>query len=108
MTNLYYIENCGCDDTTKGLTRMTENEFSFFKNIVENLNKNSSYRCMPTIEVYKIPDSLIRLATKEDDKDCIVFLDNTEYVLTESLYSYKYYDDLGFVNVFTEGVEKVI
>lgn len=39
MTNLYYIENVGCDDTTHGLARMTDEEFEVFKRVVENLNK---------------------------------------------------------------------
>ena len=39
MTNLYYIENVGCDDTTHGLARMTDEEFAVFKRVVENLNK---------------------------------------------------------------------
>lgn len=63
MTNLYYIENIGCDDTTHGLASMTDEEFVVFKRVVENLNKNSTYECMPTIAVYKISDSFIRQAT---------------------------------------------
>ena len=43
MLNLYYIENMGCDDTTRGLARMTDEEFAVFKRVVENLNKNSTY-----------------------------------------------------------------
>ena len=54
---LYFIENCGCDDTTRGLVRLDENEFAKFKEIVENLNKNSQYGCMPTIEVYETEES---------------------------------------------------
>lgn len=31
MTNLYYIQNVGCDDTTHGLARMTDDQFATFK-----------------------------------------------------------------------------
>ena len=54
MLNLYYIENMGCDDTTHGLARMSDEEFAVFKRVIENLNKNSTYGCMPTIAVYKM------------------------------------------------------
>ena len=43
---LYLILNNGCDDTTKGLVRMTYAQFDFFKTAIENLNKNSTYCCM--------------------------------------------------------------
>lgn len=49
LTNLYLIRNCGCDDTTTGLARMTDEEFEFFKTVIENLNRNSPYGCMPMI-----------------------------------------------------------
>lgn len=46
---LYFIENCGCDATTRGLIRLNEQDFIKFKEFVQNLNKNSTYGCMPTI-----------------------------------------------------------
>ena len=49
---LYLIANNGCDDTTHGLVRFTDEEFSIFKENVENLNRNSTYGCMPTISVF--------------------------------------------------------
>ena len=81
MTNLYYIENQGCDDTTHGLAYMTDEEFAVFKRVVENLNKNSTYGCMPTIEVYRINDSFIEPATHDNSKDEILYMDDSKYVL---------------------------
>lgn len=81
MNNLYYIENVGCDDTTHGLTRMTDDQFEMFKNIIENLNKNSTYGCMPTINVYKIDDSFIRPARDDDSSEWILYMDDRMYVL---------------------------
>ena len=83
MTNLYYIENVGCDDTTHGLARMTDDQFATFKSIIENLNKNSTYRCMPTINVYKIDDSFVRPARDTDSRCNILYMDDREYVLAD-------------------------
>lgn len=58
--NYYYIENIGCDDKT-------------VKSIIENLNKNSTYACMPKIEVYNIDESFIGPATDEDSDNEIMF-----------------------------------
>lgn len=60
MSNLYYIENQGCDDTTYGLARITDEDFPKFKEIIENLNENSYYGCMPTIQVWRIDEEDIR------------------------------------------------
>lgn len=79
MNNLYLIRNCGCDDTTTGLARMTDEQLSFFKNIIENLNKNSTYSCMPTIEVFKIDMDLLKDVTDEDDGDTVMYLDDRKY-----------------------------
>ena len=104
MSDLYYIENIGCDDTTHGLARMTDDEFALFKNVVENLNKNSTYGCMPVINVYKIPESFIRPACNNDDTYGILYMNDEQYVLSDYLYSYSL--DGGFT--YKEGVEKVI
>ena len=58
MKEKYMIYNEGCDDTTKGIFEFTEEEFLFLNNLFEELNKNSSYGCMPKIFIYK-QDSLI-------------------------------------------------
>jgi hypothetical protein len=86
MEKLYYIENIGCDDTTHGLVRISDEDFPKFKSFVENLNKNSTYGCMPTIEVYEISEDQIRLATEEDEEDCdweLLYLDDKKYVTIE-------------------------
>lgn len=59
MSNLYYIENIGCDDCTIGLARISDEDFPKFKEIIENLNKNSYYGYMPTIQVWRIDESSI-------------------------------------------------
>lgn len=88
MVNLYYIRNVGCDDETTGLARLTDEQLYFLKNIVENLNKNSTYGCMPTMYVYKIDEDMIREATDEDREDHtyrIMYLDDREYVLKDGI-----------------------
>lgn len=107
MTNLYYIENVGCDDTTHGLARMTDEEFAVFKSVVENLNKNSTYGCMPTIDVYKINDSFIRQATDDDSSENILYMVDGKYVLKEYLYECKFIDH-SLVTTLNEGVERVV
>ena len=104
MTNLYYIENVGCDDTTHGLARMTDEEFAVFKRVVENLNKNSTYKCMPTIAVYKISDSFIRQATNDDSSENIIYMADGKYALLGSIYTWS--RDSGLT--LKEEVEEVI
>ena len=81
--NLYLIENNGCDATTYGVARMTDEEFEKFKEIVTNLNKNSTYGCMPTIDVYEIQDSDIVELEGEVPRglyaENILYLDNKRY-----------------------------
>lgn len=60
MSNLYYIENQGCHDTTCGLARISDEDFPKFKEIIENLNKNSYCGCMPTIQVWRIDEKDIQ------------------------------------------------
>lgn len=83
MTNLYLIRNCGCDDTTIGLSYMTDDEFNFFKKVIEDLNENSTYGCMPVIEVYKVDEDMLREATDDDDKDDILTVDDRKYVFKD-------------------------
>lgn len=83
MTNLYLIRNCGCDDTTHGLARMTDEQFKFFKTVIENLNKNSTYGCMPTIDVHKLNEDLLRESTDEDSIENMLYLDDCKYVLKD-------------------------
>lgn len=104
MLNLYYIENMGCDATTHGLARMTDEEFAIFKRVAENLNKNSTYGCMPIISVYKINDSFVRLATDNDDLDDILYMDSSKYVLSDNICTWSLDNGLEL----KEGVEKVV
>ena len=84
MSNLYLIRNCGCDDTTTGLARMSNEQLDFLKTVIENLNKNSTYGCMPTIDVYRIDEDFIRDFTDEDREDNALYLDDKRYALKEA------------------------
>lgn len=81
MTNLYYIKNIGCDDLTKGLAIIPDEFWDIFQTTIENLNKNSTYCCMPEIEVYKIDENMIKEATKDDTEYDIMYLNGNKYVL---------------------------
>lgn len=91
MTDLYYIRNCGCDDETTGLAIIPEAQFAAFKQIIEDLNKNSTYGCMPTICVYKIDESMLRKPNDFDVDSEILYLGEKNYVLK---HEYKRYDKL--------------
>lgn len=104
MLNLYYIENMGCDDTTHGLARMSDEEFAVFKRVIENLNKNSTYGCMPTIAVYKISDSFIRQATDNDSSENILYMADGKYTLLDSIHTWSL--DSGYA--LKEEAEEVI
>lgn len=87
--SLYYIENMGCDDTTHGLVRIPDEHLLTFITFITNLNKNSQYGCMPTIDVYRIKDvTILREAigpnedNDGDDPRNILHLDGKKYVLT--------------------------
>lgn len=105
MLNLYYIENVGCDDTTHGLSYMTDDQFSMFKIVVENLNKNSTYGCMPKIFVYRINDSFIRASTENDPDYNILYMNNGKYVLEDGIFAWSN-EDFNFI--CKEGVERVV
>lgn len=79
---LYYVVNSSCDDETRGLVRISDEDFPKFKAFIENLNKNSTYGCMPTIAVYKVEMDSFR---KKTDDDNVVrnwlYLDDEVYVL---------------------------
>ena len=88
MEKLYYLENCGCDDTTHGLVRIPDEDFPKFKTFIENLNKNSTYGCMPRIHVYEIDESKIRLWNENDcDSDRLYFEDRIYAIDTEYRWS---------------------
>ena len=83
MASLYYVENAGCDDSTCGLVEIPDEHFPAFKTFIENLNKNSTYGCMPTISVYKIDRSNIRPYDEEtDSKSEWLYFEGGIYTLT--------------------------
>lgn len=63
---LYFIENQGCDDETYGLARLDDKEYDFFNNIIQNLNRHSSYGCMPTIRLTLIDENKVEKVTPEE------------------------------------------
>ena len=103
--NLYFIENQGCDATTYGLALINDDEFPRFKMLIENLNKNSYYGCMPVISVYRISiDDLkeIKYNPKAEiwdddyvDKDAVFYLDDKTYTFKKEYFSY--YNELSCV-----------
>ena len=103
MSDLYYIENIGCDDETRGLVNIPDEIIPWFKNFIENLNKNSQYGCMPTIEVYKIDETFIRPVTDKDSEASILHLNTGEYVMAKEIRHYKHAEGFKLV----EGVERI-
>ena len=101
MEELYYIMNIGCDDVTHGLAIIPKEFFNTFKEIIENLNENSQYSCMPTIEVYKINKDILREATDNDKPYNILHLGEKKYVLKELIYDYK-------TDNYIKGVDQII
>lgn len=87
MTSLYYIENEGCDDTTHGLARISDEDFPKFQSIIENLNKNSTYGCMPKIAVYRVEESDMREMDEDEEvgafDDYIFHLDGKRYTFAQ-------------------------
>ena len=64
---LYFIANAGCDATTYGIARISDEDFPKFKTIIENLNQNSYYGCMPTIQVFNISPEMLKQCNKDKD-----------------------------------------
>lgn len=95
---LYYIANRGCDATTYGLARISDEDFPKFKTFIENLNKNSYYGCMPTISVYEISADELREFEYDPKKDCfdddyverhnILYLDGKTYTFVKEYGEY--------------------
>ena len=87
MTKLYYIENEGCDATTYGLVRISDEDFPKFRSFVENLNRNSHYGCMPVISVSEIDEKFIHPYIKPEDNEAwyidedILWLDGIAYTI---------------------------
>lgn len=111
MDNLYFIINVGCDDETCGLARISDEDFPKIKTIIENLNKNSHYECMPTIRLYRItnPELLEEVTDEESDyrSGRFLYLDGARYILGTRNNIYEYNDVLGRCELI-KGVEQVI
>ena len=101
MEEIYYIRNIGCDDETRGLAIIPKEFFNTFKGIIENLNENSQYGCMPTLDVFKIDKNVLREATDDDKPYNILHLGEKKYALKEPIYDYE-------TDNYIKGVEKVI
>lgn len=96
--NLYFIENQGCDATTYGLTSLSDKEFAKFKTIVENLNQNSYYGCMPVISVYKVnPKDIVEFTYNPSaacwehdyvDLENIFYFNSKTYTFADKYFSY--------------------
>ena len=95
---LYFIANSGCDATTYGIARISDEDFPKFKQIIENLNENSYYGCMPVISVYKIDMSQLREFEYNPDSSCwdddyidqadVFYLDGKTYTFAEEYFNY--------------------
>jgi hypothetical protein len=79
---LYFIANQGCDATTHGLVKLSDEDFAKFKSFIADLNKNSYYGCMPTISVYKISMSDL----KEIDYDPALYSWDEGYVSLDEVF----------------------
>lgn len=96
---LVLIVNSGCDATTKGLVEVNEKELNLLCETFYFLNKNSSYSCMPTIELYKIQEDKLRelplIGDLEeevfDTDDVLYFKNGKRFTFLEHL---DYYDTI--------------
>ena len=61
------IENMGCDDSTFGVAKFSDEGLLEFVKVVRELNRNSTYRCMPKICLYEVKaDDLICVGSIQD------------------------------------------
>lgn len=89
MEKLYYVCNVGCDDTTCGLVRISDEELPRFKKFIENLNKNSTYGCMPKIYVYELSENDICPADDNTPNYERLYLGDSVYALSDSCNRYE-------------------
>lgn len=88
---LYLIANTGCDDVTYGLARFNDKELAWFKNLVTNLNMNSTYGCQPTISLSYIPEDFLEDISNKVDNDKYgvfgkLYLDGHVYIVNGDKY----------------------
>ena len=50
----YKILNIGCDDETEGVFEFSKEQFEFLNKVFTELNKNSTYGCMPKIYIEEV------------------------------------------------------
>ena len=50
----YKIENIGCDDETVGVFEFTDEQADFLNSVFTELNKISTYGCMPRIYIKSV------------------------------------------------------
>lgn len=53
------IDNNGCDDTTRTIMDLKQEELDFMIRFAKENNKNSRYQCQPSIEIYKDFEEII-------------------------------------------------
>lgn len=59
---LYLVVNLGCDAETSGILELNDDERKKFFQFFKNLNRNSTYGCMPKIRLYEISwDDLVEV-----------------------------------------------
>ncbi len=100
MDNVYLIENCGSEGVTRGIAVLSDDDFAKFKEIIENLNKNSCYIGMPVIEVYKVKMNDFKecnLAAKPYDDDYtdapeVFYFGDKTYTFKDEYYHCRYCD----------------
>lgn len=96
--SLYLIQNFGCDASTTGLANLSDTELDTFKKVIRDLNKNSYYGCMPTIEIYKIDEScIVECEYNKDlsvwdeghvDRDELLYLNDKTYTFADGYDKY--------------------
>jgi hypothetical protein len=80
---LYHITNSGCDDDTFGLAIIKDEHFPAFAEIIRNLNKNSTYSCMPTITVCEIKPEFLCEATDSSALGSRMYLGDKQYIVKD-------------------------
>ncbi len=75
----YYIENMGCDDITKAIVEMSDNELETFIKICKELNKKSTSQCQPSIAIYRYDECEI----EQYEDDTWIYTNNAKDLLEE-------------------------
>ena len=91
--NLYLVVNRSRVDVTRGLVRISDDDFPRFKTFIENLNKNSHCSDQPVILVYKITMDVLKEIKYDPsalpwergyvDIEEVFYLDDKEYTFKD-------------------------